>query len=158
MKLVPIYLLGFGLLALVISCQRNLLGTPLNFSAMQIEHSLYGTWLNPSALQIDGNGQAVLYQRYQAKPDSVDSLTATLTAGERQRLAELFYGFDKLKSNYAPAQPIMDGIYQRIVLTYHNTSDTVSVYDAPHAGLPLTLNNIIRELEKIREDIQENHD
>jgi len=156
MKSIYIFLLGFGLFALVFSCQRNILGTPLNFQAMQVEYSVYGTWLNPSTLQIDSSGQAVFYQRYQAGADRVDSLAATLTAGERRRLAELFSGFNQLKSRYAPAHPIMDGIYQKIVLMYYNTSDTVTVYDAAHASLPSTLKDILRELEKIRKSVQNN--
>lgn len=120
----------------------------LEFEKMSIEYRKSGGWINTFVLSIDGTGLISVHELSHASLDTISRGNSNLSAGEKEKMGELFAPFDEYKSYYQPEQYYTDGNSHQIILNYNSVSDTVAVYEPQNSNIPENLKKIIDFLEQ----------
>jgi len=133
-------------------------GETFHFENMKIEYLKMGGWIPTQILNITGNdGIAFGYIPDPADDYPYKSGLLELNNEQRDEIASLFQFFRSYERRYDPDTFYTDQNYKQIILHYEGGTDTVSVYDLPHATVPRSFRNLVEYLDALQSEIIESY-
>lgn len=130
---------------------------PESLDFEQVQYTKYGGWINTFKLSIHSSGAASAELIGHGSGQVIDEGTAILSAKEREHLATLLASFPKYRRSYEPETYYTDGNTHEIVVHYGGIVDTVWTYNPFSADIPRSLEESIKELERIHQRIIPQH-
>ena len=139
----------FFLLPLFFIC--SILNGPddIDFSKMEVHFKKSGGWIDTSELDIYNTGLVEARNINHSGGEITNGKSMMLNDSEKKKVSDLFRSFPDYKRHYEPDPWYTDGNYYAVIFIHKNKPDTVSVYGLNDTDFPGSLEDIIKEMEKL---------